>query len=198
MASSPSDKSTTSNPSTPVTPGDETTMETNSPLLSPQSMANAALANAVFAQQAQRTVKLAFTQEKDIPVNENGETERRKQFSDDNKDEERNNCSRQQLDKNNAVESIVKDPKSRIEAIWGSSNSDHTNAWKTTAELIRSEIEALLKLGTEAYQAAEFQARESKLLQDELDGKDDELERLRLAESKGRATIVVRTCFSQS
>jgi hypothetical protein len=56
----------------------------------------------------------------------------------------------------------------------------------------------LLKLGTEAYQAAEFQARESKLLQDELDGKDDELERLRLAESKGRATIVVRTCFSQS
>jgi type IV secretory pathway VirB4 component len=161
-------------------------------------MANAALANAVFAQQAQRTVKLAFTQEKDIPVNENGETERRKQFSDDNKDEERNNCSRQQLDKNNAVESIVKDPKSRIEAIWGSSNSDHTNAWKTTAELIRSEIEALLKLGTEAYQAAEFQARESKLLQDELDGKDDELERLRLAESKGRATIVVRTCFSQS
>jgi len=88
------------------------------------------------------------------------------------------------------------DFKTMLENAWNDATDEKEieAAYGTTMSLISTQVEGLIRAGLDAFHRWEKSTSDAKLLKEELENKDLEIERLRAAEEKNRATISVRCC----
>ena len=139
--------------------------------LSPNAIANAVLKEAMKQQET-----AAVSKETASSVEE--ATPKDKRSKHDHVDEEDN----------------TEDFKSLLENAWSDAKDEKEieDAYGKTMSLISTQVEGLIRAGLDAFHRWEKSTSDLKLLKEELETKDLEIERLRAAEEKSRATISVR------
>ena len=91
-------------------------------------------------------------------------------------------------------ESTAEDINEKLGSIWDDAKkgSELDKALEDTMALVSKQIEDLIRTGLEAFHRLENTSRELSLLKDQYNAKEEENERLRVAEEKSRVTVSVR------
>ena len=91
-------------------------------------------------------------------------------------------------------EDLTDDINEKLSSIWeeAKASQDYETGFDCTMSLVSKQIEGLIRMGLDAFHRWENTSRELEHIRDEYKNKESELERVRAAEEKNRATVSVR------